>query len=113
MKTIAVLLTVTFSLMGSVSAVNAKDIDYKIVVDCEKTSPKVYVFVIESTCYIIDSPNVGKAIALSEIDPKNVSDIVIFKKGGSDEWTRFTSLLKEYEGRVESIYKVNMKSLVH
>jgi hypothetical protein len=109
MRFIALILSVSFSLVGYIAEAKENNEDYKIVVACDKKSPKVHVIVIEHTCYIFDKQNVNAAVVQSKIDPKSISNIVIYEEGGSEEWKKFTSLLKEYDGRISSVVIIKNK----
>ena len=111
MKKIVTFLIFTILFVGCTSSEKKKanDDDYKIVVNCEKSEPEVYVIVIDKTLFVFKEQDINTAISQSKINPGDIKTMNILKEGATEQWKKFSALLPEFEGRISSITEIVMK----
>ena len=111
MKKIVKLLILTILFVGCTLSEKKKsnDDNYKIVVNCEKSEPEVYVIIIGKTLYIFKEQDINTAISQSKVNPDNIKTMYIFKEGAAEQLPKISALLPEFEGRISSITEIVMK----
>lgn len=101
-----ILFFVCYHVVGQTKETSNK---YKVVVMCDKSAPEMHMVIAGNICYIDKKQALEEALNYAKINAYDVKIVNIFKKGGTPQWIKYSSLAPEYKDRLISIYEVIRK----